>query len=149
MFLSTYENKIDKKGRVSVPASYRSHLSSLGYNSIICYPSFNNQSIESCSLDCTLLTLTLDRWLESLGITCISTVTVPNIFLTTLKANINPAVDVSFVQSCGSMYLSILKLSSYVIPQSKSGSVLLLNAALKLTIWVAPPLCAVILPRIW
>ena len=46
MFLSTYENKLDKKGRVSVPASYRSYLSNLGYNSVICYPSFNNQSIE-------------------------------------------------------------------------------------------------------
>ena len=42
MFLSTYENKLDKKGRVSVPASFRSHLSNLGYNGVICYPSFNN-----------------------------------------------------------------------------------------------------------
>ena len=49
MFLSTHENKLDKKGRVSVPASFRSYLSSLGYNSIICYPSFNNPSIEACS----------------------------------------------------------------------------------------------------
>ena len=51
MFLSTFENKLDKKGRVSVPASYRAHLSSLGYNSIICFPSFNNQSIEAWSQD--------------------------------------------------------------------------------------------------
>ena len=51
MFLSTYENKIDKKGRVSVPASFRSHLSNIGYNGVICYPSFNNQSIEACSQD--------------------------------------------------------------------------------------------------
>ena len=29
-----------------MPASYRSHLSNLGYNGVICYPSFNNQSIE-------------------------------------------------------------------------------------------------------
>tara|TARA_Y100000741_G_C18057402_1_gene479028 strand:- start:236 stop:700 length:465 start_codon:yes stop_codon:yes gene_type:complete len=49
MFLSTYENKIDKKGRVSVPASFRSYLSSLGYNGIICYPSFNSQALEVCS----------------------------------------------------------------------------------------------------
>ena len=48
MFLSTHENKLDKKGRVSVPASFRSYLSSMGYNSVICYPSFNNFSIESC-----------------------------------------------------------------------------------------------------
>ena len=47
MFLSSYENKIDKKGRVSVPASFRSYLSNLGYNGVICFPSFNNQSIEA------------------------------------------------------------------------------------------------------
>ena len=51
MFLSTYENKLDKKGRVSVPASFRSYLSNLGYNGVICYPSFNNSSIEACSQD--------------------------------------------------------------------------------------------------
>ena len=51
MFLSTYENKIDKKGRVSVPASFRSYLSNLGYNGVICYPSFNNQSIEAWPQD--------------------------------------------------------------------------------------------------
>ena len=48
MFISTYENKLDKKGRVSVPAPYRSHLSSLGYNGVVCYPSFTNSSIEFC-----------------------------------------------------------------------------------------------------
>ena len=51
MFLSSYENKLDKKGRVSVPASFRSYLSNLGYNGVICYPSFNNQSIEAWSQD--------------------------------------------------------------------------------------------------
>ena len=51
MFLSTYENKLDKKGRVSVPASYRSYLSNLGYNGVICYPSFKNQSIEAWPQD--------------------------------------------------------------------------------------------------
>ena len=51
MFLSTYENKLDKKGRVSVPASYRSYLSNIGYNGIICYPSFNNHCIEAWPQD--------------------------------------------------------------------------------------------------
>ncbi len=51
MFLSIYENKLDKKGRVSVPASFRSYLSNLGYNGVICYPSFNNQSIEAWPQD--------------------------------------------------------------------------------------------------
>ena len=51
MFLSTYENKLDKKGRVSVPSSFRSYLSNLGYNGVVCYPSFNNQSIEAWPQD--------------------------------------------------------------------------------------------------
>ena len=49
MFLSSYENKIDKKGRVSVPATFRSHLSSMGYNGFISYPSFNHSALEACS----------------------------------------------------------------------------------------------------
>ena len=51
MFLSVYENKIDKKGRVSVPASFRSYLSNLGYNGVVCFPSFNNHSIEAWTQD--------------------------------------------------------------------------------------------------
>jgi MraZ protein len=51
MFISSYENKLDKKGRVSVPASFRSHLSSLGYSSFISYPSFNYSALEACSQD--------------------------------------------------------------------------------------------------
>ena len=51
MFLSTFENRLDKKGRVSVPASFRSYLSNLGYNGIICYPSFNNSCIEAWPQD--------------------------------------------------------------------------------------------------
>ena len=51
MFLSNYENKIDKKGRVSVPATFRSHLNSMGYNGFISYPSFNHAALEACSQD--------------------------------------------------------------------------------------------------
>ena len=51
MFLSSYENKLDKKGRVSVPATFRSHLNSLGYNGFITYPSFNHTALEACSQD--------------------------------------------------------------------------------------------------
>ena len=51
MFLSTFENKLDKKGRVSVPASFRSYLSNLGYNGVVCYPSFNNNCIEAWPQD--------------------------------------------------------------------------------------------------
>ena len=51
MFLSSYEKKIDKKGRVSVPANFRSHLSSLGYNGFVTYPSFNHEALEACPED--------------------------------------------------------------------------------------------------
>ena len=32
-----------------MPASFRSNLSSMGYNGVVCYPSFNNPAIEGCS----------------------------------------------------------------------------------------------------
>ena len=51
MFLSSFENKIDKKGRVSVPANFRSHLTSMGYNGFITYPSFNHEALEACPQD--------------------------------------------------------------------------------------------------
>ena len=51
MFLSSFENKLDKKGRVSVPATFRSYLTSMGYNGFISYPSFNHSALEACSQD--------------------------------------------------------------------------------------------------
>ena len=51
MFLSSYENKIDKKGRVSVPANFRSFLNSQGYNGFVSYPSFNHTALEACTQD--------------------------------------------------------------------------------------------------
>ena len=34
-----------------MPASFRSHLSSLGYNGFVTYPSFNHEALEACSED--------------------------------------------------------------------------------------------------
>jgi hypothetical protein len=34
-----------QEGRVSVPATFRSHLSSMGYNGFISYPSFNHTAL--------------------------------------------------------------------------------------------------------
>ena len=34
-----------------MPASFRSYLSNLGYNGVVCYPSFNNLSIEAWPQD--------------------------------------------------------------------------------------------------
>lgn len=50
IFLSKYINSIDKKGRVSIPASYRLILSGQAFNGIIAYPSFRNKCIEACSI---------------------------------------------------------------------------------------------------
>ena len=50
MFLSKYTNNIDKKGRVSVPVSYRLVLNGQLFNGIIAYPSFRNKCIEACSI---------------------------------------------------------------------------------------------------
>jgi MraZ protein len=47
--LSTYINKVDKKGRVSVPASYRSVLSGDGFNGIVAYASVNLPAVEAFS----------------------------------------------------------------------------------------------------
>ena len=32
-----------------MPATFRSYLNSIGYNGVICYPSFNNSAIEGCT----------------------------------------------------------------------------------------------------
>ncbi len=50
IFLSKYQNKIDKKGRVSVPSSFRGALSQENFHGIIVYPSFKNNCIEACSM---------------------------------------------------------------------------------------------------
>lgn len=49
IFLSKFINKIDKKGRVSIPASYRNALANDAYNGIVVYPSIKNRCIEACS----------------------------------------------------------------------------------------------------
>ena len=51
MFLSNYENRLDKKGRVSVPSSFRAYLNSMGYNGFITYPSFNHAALDGCAQD--------------------------------------------------------------------------------------------------
>ena len=51
MFLSSYENRLDKKGRVSVPSSFRAYLNSMGYNGFITYASFNHNALDACAQD--------------------------------------------------------------------------------------------------
>lgn len=53
LFLSTFQNKLDKKGRVSVPSSFRNVITRLNseFNGIICYSSFINDCVEACSYE--------------------------------------------------------------------------------------------------
>ena len=51
LFLSTYINRIDKKGRISVPSSFRSVLEHNGLKGLICYPSPTLTSIEGCTFN--------------------------------------------------------------------------------------------------
>lgn len=50
IFLSRYINNIDKKNRVSVPASYRAVLGKELFNGVIAYPSIRNNCIEACGI---------------------------------------------------------------------------------------------------
>ncbi len=51
LFLSTVEKQIDKKGRVSVPPTFRAVLAAQSFNGIIVYPSFVHDCIEACGMD--------------------------------------------------------------------------------------------------
>jgi MraZ protein len=45
-FLGTHKGKLDKKGRISVPASFRAVLETLGTAEIVLFPSFRHPCIE-------------------------------------------------------------------------------------------------------
>jgi len=51
VFLSTFENRVDRKGRVSVPASFRNVLSQQKSTGIILYPSFKHSCLEGSGDD--------------------------------------------------------------------------------------------------
>ncbi len=51
LFLSTFTNKVDKKGRVSVPASFRTSLADQPFGGIVTYRSFTASCIEGCGMD--------------------------------------------------------------------------------------------------
>ncbi len=50
LFFASYCNKIDKKGRVSVPAAFRTLLLSQEFTGMIAYASLKSQCIEACGL---------------------------------------------------------------------------------------------------
>ncbi|MFO1241690.1 MAG: division/cell wall cluster transcriptional repressor MraZ [Rickettsiales bacterium] len=50
LFLSSFTKKIDKKGRVSVPSTFRAVLSSEHYQGVVVRHSFINPCIEACGM---------------------------------------------------------------------------------------------------
>lgn len=50
LFLSTYHNRIDKKGRLSIPAPFRTVLASQEFPGIVAYASPIHACIEACGM---------------------------------------------------------------------------------------------------
>jgi MraZ protein len=50
LFLSCYENRLDTKGRISVPAAFRSSLNSENFAGVVLYRSFTHNCIEGVSM---------------------------------------------------------------------------------------------------
>jgi len=50
LFLSTFAKKIDKKGRVSVPAQFRAALTEESFGGIVVYSSFVNPCVEASGM---------------------------------------------------------------------------------------------------
>lgn len=48
LFVGKHVNKIDKKGRVSVPKPFRAALQSRGLSSLFIYPRFQQNALEAC-----------------------------------------------------------------------------------------------------
>ena len=46
LFLSCYENRLDTKGRISVPAAFRSSLNNENFTGVVLYRSFTHNCIE-------------------------------------------------------------------------------------------------------
>jgi len=51
LFLSTFINRIDKKGRISVPSSFRGALMKDNFSGVIVYESVRSKCVEGCSFD--------------------------------------------------------------------------------------------------
>lgn len=50
LFLSSYENRLDTKGRISVPASFRASVADEKFAGVVLYRSFTNNCIEGLSM---------------------------------------------------------------------------------------------------
>lgn len=50
LFLSSYENRLDTKGRISVPASFRAAIAKEDFAGVILFRSFTNNCIEGVTM---------------------------------------------------------------------------------------------------
>lgn len=50
LFLSCYENRLDTKGRISVPAAFRSSLNNENFSGVVLFRSFTHNCIEGLSM---------------------------------------------------------------------------------------------------
>ena len=50
LFLSSYENRVDAKGRVSVPAKFRAVVANDEFQGVVLYPSTTHNCIEGVSM---------------------------------------------------------------------------------------------------
>lgn len=50
LFLSTYHNRIDKKGRVSVPAPFRAAVAGQDFAGVVAYGSLLHPCVEGCGM---------------------------------------------------------------------------------------------------
>jgi MraZ protein len=51
VFIGTFENKVDRKGRVSVPAQFRQALAGQSFQGIVAFRSYRAAAIEACGID--------------------------------------------------------------------------------------------------
>ncbi|HKP25445.1 MAG TPA: division/cell wall cluster transcriptional repressor MraZ, partial [Dongiaceae bacterium] len=56
LFIDTFVNKIDRKGRVSVPATFRATLAEQTFQGIVAFPSFKLPALHCAGMD----------WMQSL-----------------------------------------------------------------------------------
>lgn len=51
LFLSTYVNKVDRKGRVSVPATFRAAVADQSFPGIVVFPSFKHEALDASGIN--------------------------------------------------------------------------------------------------
>ncbi len=51
VFIGTFENKVDRKGRVSVPVQFRQMLAGQSFQGIVAFRSYRAAAIEACGID--------------------------------------------------------------------------------------------------